>query len=174
MTPTHRNSKPTITMNWNNNVHNLKARIAWSQDRAAFNTRTDLKWETVPEGFSVRHFHLKGVAGLYRANLDGQTMVIGKSSESKGNRLYKRLYDFIRPSDSARKRRIGRFIHAHQHDLELQVLKVGKDQVACGLTTLIHRPMIALHKPCVNATEREFKAEIDRKYNFSWICLGRL
>lgn len=125
----------------------------------------DLKWKTPPGGFPVRHLELDGEAGLYRANLEGETMVIGKSSEKKGGRLYKRLYDFIRPSDSARDHRTGRFIHKYQHELELQVLVVGNDLAALEWTEALLGPMIALHRPLVNATEKEIRAEMDRKYN---------
>lgn len=121
----------------------------------------DLKWDTLPGGFPVRHVALEDEIGLYRANLEGKPMVIGMASEKKAG-LYKRLYDFIRPSDSARKHRSGRFIHDHQHELELQVLVVGNDSAA--LNSLLDA-MIELHQPCENATEEEIEAEIDRKRN---------
>ena len=110
----------------------------------------DLRWIDVPGGFTVPHPEYRGVAGLYRANLSGQTMVIGMASERAGGRLSKRLSDFTRPSPSARKHRIGRYIHDNAEKLDLQVLPIGESYAVLKLCLPLRKAMIALHRPTIN------------------------
>lgn len=114
----------------------------------------DQEWKSVPGGFAQPHDDLKGKAGLYRALEDGKTVVIGKSSEKTGNRLYKRLADFRRSSNSARDHHIGKYIFENRHSLKLQVLITGDDQMACQLAAALRGPMIKLHEPRENVRKR--------------------
>lgn len=121
----------------------------------------DLEWIDVPGGFMVPHPEYRGVAGLYRANLNGQTMVIGMASERQGGRLSKRLSDFIRPSKSGRNHRVGAYIHNNADVLELQVLLIGRNYSDLRLCHPLRKAMIELHKPRINVP-----AEIVKKVAF--------
>ena len=114
----------------------------------------DLRWVDVAGGFTIPHPELRRIAGLYRANLNGETKVIGMASERRGGRLSKRLSDFSRRSASARKHRSGIYIHDNLEVLDLQVLLVGDDIEACKVTPRLKTAMTARHQPSENVPPR--------------------
>lgn len=111
----------------------------------------DRQWVDFPGGFSVPHRSLKGMAGLFRAVENGETVVIGKGAGRWDNRLYGRLGDLRREGDSGRRYDSGRFIHANMDRLQLQAIVIGDDQEACNTADKLLRPMLILHRPRENA-----------------------
>ncbi|MCK8457896.1 hypothetical protein [Sphingomonas faeni] len=111
----------------------------------------DKKWVDLPGGFAASHRSLRGMAGLFRAVENGETVVIGKGAGRLENRLYGRLGDLRREGDSGRRYESGRFIHANMDRLKLEVLVTGDDREACATALELLRPMLILHRPRENA-----------------------
>ena len=70
-------------------------------------TEWDADWTPVKGGFTVLHSELASEIGLFRADLGGTIMYIGKAVEVDNGGLRKRLSDFSRPSPSAREHHGG-------------------------------------------------------------------
>jgi len=85
--------------------------------------------------------------GLYKAELDGKVMYVGRAIEYSNGGIRKRLSDYTRESDSARKHTSGRLMHAHAADLEIYVLLVGRDEEAAGTTRKLERYFIGKYSP---------------------------
>ncbi len=119
----------------------------------------DQLWAPVKGNLRERRTELNGMIGLYRVRLDGREKAIGRAIEVNGG-LAKRLHDFGRPSDNARKHKAGQLIHQHIDQIDVQVLitndlstnprKLAKD---------LRGPMIDRHKPewTVRAQQRNGK-----------------
>ncbi len=110
----------------------------------------ELRWKDVPGGLLAPHRELIGQAGLFRVIENGVVVGIGKAAGGWGSRLSKRLSDFVRPSDSARKHPLGQFIYRNRDTLTLQVLVTGSDRRACDIANRLLEPMIAMHNPREN------------------------
>lgn len=85
--------------------------------------------------------------GLYKAELDGKVMYVGRAIEYSNGGIRKRLSDYTRESDSARKHTSGRLMHAHAADLEIYVLLVGRDEEAVEATRKLERYFIGKYSP---------------------------
>lgn len=111
----------------------------------------DKKWVELPGGFKVPHQSLIGMAGLFRAVENGETVVIGKGAGRRENRLDERLGDLRREGDSGHRYDSGRFIYANMDRLKLEVLVTGDDREACDAADKLLRPMLIRHRPRENA-----------------------
>lgn len=109
----------------------------------------DLQWVHVPFGLKQHQSHLTEEVGLYRYLLNGQTMVLGTGTDSKGG-IAKRLSDMIRPSWSGRNHHAGQLVYAHRNRLTVEVLLTGSGRQAQTIARRLRRPMIALHQPVWN------------------------
>lgn len=68
--------------------------------------------------------------GLYRHAINGKTMYVGRAIELNNGGFRKRLSDYRRDSNSARKHLSGRTIHEHLDEITTYLLIVGDDQYA--------------------------------------------
>ena len=87
--------------------------------------------------------------GLYRHIVNGTTKYVGRAIELNNGGFRKRLSDYRRDSDSARKHMSGRIIHEHLDEIETYILVVGDTQEAIEIT-------------------RKLEGEFVRKYNPEW------
>lgn len=85
--------------------------------------------------------------GLYKAELGGRVMYVGRAIEYSNGGIRKRLSDYTRESDSARKHTSGRLMHANAADLEIYLLLVGRDEEAAQTTRQLERYFIGKYSP---------------------------
>jgi excinuclease UvrABC nuclease subunit len=88
--------------------------------------------------------------GLYHFKDGDKSVYIGKATEYKNGGLQKRLSDYCRESDSARKSEAGKEIHERIGDLTLKILIVGENENAAILTTLLEQLYIRIYNPSLN------------------------
>lgn len=110
----------------------------------------DLQWRTVKGGFHS-HRQYRHKTGLFRVSEKGVITAIGKSAGIR-DRLGKRMYDLIRPGDSGRRHRIGRYINANLDTLDLEVLIVGESWTDADTVNELKRAMIERHQPRENVS----------------------
>lgn len=99
---------------------------------------------------------LNKTVGLYRAKFEGKTEYeyIGRAIEWKNGGLRKRLSDYIRLSDSARKSAAGQFMNTRSKELEIEILKVGEDKEAAKIAEKLEVLFIWKYEPRQN---KQFK-----------------
>lgn len=85
--------------------------------------------------------------GLYKAEMNGEVMYVGRAIEYSNGGIRKRLSDYTRDSDSARKHTSGRMMHANASDLSIYILVVGSDASAAEATRKLERYFIAKYSP---------------------------
>ena len=85
--------------------------------------------------------------GLYAHTVDGKVMYIGRATELNHKGLYKRLYDYFRASDSARKHQSGRTINANLDRIITYVLTVGSDEEAVLKTIQLEKEYVGKFNP---------------------------
>ncbi|NLH92731.1 MAG: hypothetical protein GX466_00690 [Candidatus Cloacimonetes bacterium] len=105
------------------------------------------KWQYVGYLDSIDLSPYSSYVGLYKAELDGKVMYVGRAVEYSNGGIRKRLSDYTRESDSARKHTSGRLMHAHAADLEIYVLLVGRDEEATEATRKLERYFIGKYSP---------------------------
>ena len=72
--------------------------------------------------------------GLYKHVVDGEVMYVGRAIELNNGGFRKRLSDYRRPSDSARKHTSGKTIHENLDRINTYVLVVGDTEEAVEVT----------------------------------------
>ena len=87
--------------------------------------------------------------GLYRHVINGTTKYVGRAIELNNGGFRKRLSDYRRESNSARKHSSGRTIYEHLDEIETFILVVGNDFEAVETT-------------------RKLEGQFVRKYNPEW------
>lgn len=85
--------------------------------------------------------------GLYRHMIGSRTMYIGRAIELHNGGFRKRLSDYRRDSDSARKHTSGRTIHEHLDEIETYVLVIGDTEEAVTATKLLEREFVKKYNP---------------------------
>lgn len=113
--------------------------------------RWDQKWFKVEGGLTVHQTTLNRVVGVYRFTYRGKVAVIGIATAKKGG-LAKRLSDFRRDSDNARRTYAGRLSYQHRAQIVVEVLMTGDDQDARVTASLLKDWMIQRYKPLWTST----------------------
>lgn len=85
--------------------------------------------------------------GLYRHVINEKTMYIGRAIELNNGGFRKRLSDYRRLSDSARKRESGRTINGHLDEIQTRVLIVDDDHEAVEIAKQLEGPFIKMYRP---------------------------
>jgi hypothetical protein len=113
--------------------------------------RWDQKWFKVEGGLTFHQTSLNSVVGVYRFSYGGKVVVIGNATARTGG-LAKRLSDFRRDSDNARRTYAGRLSYQHRAQIVVEVLITGNDQDARVTASLLKDWMIQRHKPLWTST----------------------
>lgn len=87
--------------------------------------------------------------GLYRHVVNGTTKYVGRAIELNNGGFRKRLNDYRRESNSARKHSSGQTIYQHLDEIETFILVIGNDLDAVEVT-------------------RKLEGQFVRKYNPEW------
>ena len=85
--------------------------------------------------------------GLYRHVVNGTTKYVGRAIELNNGGVRKRLSDYRRDSDSARKHASGRTIHEHIDEIETYILVVGDTQEAVETTRKLEGVFVRRYNP---------------------------
>lgn len=107
----------------------------------------EASWRPLGILSSANISHLSGYVGLYRANLNGKIVYIGRAVEYDNGGLRKRLSDYTRESDSARKHRSGQLMHQHASELFIDVLITGSDSDAADVAKNLEPYLIGKYRP---------------------------
>ena len=85
--------------------------------------------------------------GLYRHVIAGRTMYVGRATELNNGGFRKRLSDYRRDSDSARKHQSGRVIHEHLNEIETYILVIGDTVEAVETTKQLEGHFVSRYNP---------------------------
>lgn len=85
--------------------------------------------------------------GLYRHVISGKTMYVGRAIELHNGGFRKRLSDYRRNSNSARKHTSGRMIHEHLDEIQTYILVVGSNEEAVEATKKLEGIFIGKFNP---------------------------
>lgn len=85
--------------------------------------------------------------GLYRHVVKGKTKYLGRAIELDNGGFRKRLSDYRRDSDSARKHPSGQTIYNHLDEITTYILVVGKTQEAIEVTKQLEKLFIRKYAP---------------------------
>jgi len=88
-----------------------------------------------------------GLVGLYKAELGSKVMYIGRAVEYSNGGIRKRLSDYTRESDSARKHSSGQLMNTNASSLKISILVVGRDEDAAMATKQLERYFIGRYSP---------------------------
>lgn len=105
------------------------------------------EWECIGPLKSCNLTPYNRCVGLYRMVIGGETKYVGRAIELNNGGFRKRLSDYRRESDSARKHNSGSTIHQHIDEIQVYLLIVGNDQEAVNVTRKLEGLFIALYKP---------------------------
>ena len=85
--------------------------------------------------------------GLYRHVINGTTKYVGRAIELHNGGFRKRLSDYRRESNSARKHSSGRTIYEHLDEIETYILIVGSDDEAVETTKKLEGQFVRRYDP---------------------------
>lgn len=122
-----------------------------SSDEIRIGGRTFEQWDRmwIPLGF-LKDANLTPYnhsVGLYRHKVGGKIMYIGRAIELNNGGFRKRLSDYRRESDSARKHQSGKKINQYLNDIWTDVLVVGNDANAVTITKKLEEKFISVYQP---------------------------
>lgn len=121
----------------------------------------DSMWVTIDGGLKRRQPQLAGEIGLYRCLLDNKVAALGTAIDIKDG-MTKRLFDFIRPSNSGRNHHASQLIFKHRDQLVVQVLPTGSGRQAQWFARQLKPAMMARHKPIWNLAQGPRPSAKDR------------
>lgn len=87
--------------------------------------------------------------------INGQIMYIGRAVEYNNGGFRKRLSDYCRDSDSARKHPSGQKIYTNRYRIQTYVMVVGKDREAAERTKRLEKQYVARYSPPWNDKLKE-------------------
>lgn len=85
--------------------------------------------------------------GLYRARLGGRIVYIGRAIEFSNGGFRKRLSDYRRQSDSARKHESGQQMNTYSDQISIDILVTGDDAAAADVARELERLLIGKYTP---------------------------
>ena len=88
--------------------------------------------------------------GVYKAILNGQIVYIGKATEYYNGGFRKRLRDYTRISESARKSKSGELMNKYRKDIVIEIIFVDSHQNGILQANTIEKNFINQYKPLWN------------------------
>lgn len=107
----------------------------------------DSSWKRIGALASVDLSPYNHFVGLYRLILNGKTVYIGRAVEYDNGGFRKRLSDYRRESDSARKRSSGRQIHENLNEIQVDLLIVGSTYEDAQVAKTLEPLFIGKYQP---------------------------
>jgi excinuclease UvrABC nuclease subunit len=97
--------------------------------------------------------------GIYKAELNGELVYIGKATELSNGGFRKRLRDYTRESDSARNYPSGRLMHENKDEIIISIHICERSQQGIIEAEILEKEQIKRHDPVWNKLdypERQF------------------
>jgi len=110
----------------------------------------DREWISIGKLIDAHLTPYNHSVGLYRHVVKGKTVYVGRAIELHNGGFRKRLSDYRRESNSARKHQSGKLIHQHLADVETFLLVVGDDEEAVQITKALEGKFIGKYAPSWN------------------------
>ncbi|EGT0690621.1 hypothetical protein ACSW9V_15335 (plasmid) [Clostridium perfringens] len=103
----------------------------------------DLCWKNIGMLKDVSLTPYNHCVGLYKLTMNGEVKYIGRAIELNNGGFRKRLSDYRRESNSARKHTSGRTIHENLDKISVSLLIVGNTEEAIEITKKLEHQFIA-------------------------------
>lgn len=110
----------------------------------------DCEWQCIGSLKDANLTPYNNCVGLYRHMVNGTTKYVGRAIELNNGGFRKRLSDYRRESNSARKHSSGRIIHEHLDEITTYILIVGYTQEAVEITKKLEGEFVRKYNPAWN------------------------
>ena len=107
----------------------------------------DREWKSIGMLKTADLSSYNNCVGLYRHVVNGVTKYVGRAIEYNNGGFRKRLSDYRRDSNSARKHTSGRIIYENLDKIETYILIVGKDHRSADITKELEPEFIKRYDP---------------------------
>ena len=107
----------------------------------------DCAWQYIGKLKDANLNPYNSCVGLYRHVVNGTTKYVGRAIELNNGGFRKRLSDYRRESNSARKHASGRTIYEHLDEIETYILVVGNTQEAVDITKKLEGEFVRRYDP---------------------------
>lgn len=107
----------------------------------------DREWLSIGTLSSVQLTPYNKYVGLYRAFLNGNLVYIGRAIEWNNGGFRKRLSDYRRDSNIARKHKSGTLMYQYHEQLQIEILISGSDKQAADVAIILEKVMIGKNNP---------------------------
>lgn len=111
----------------------------------------DQKWAPLKGGLYADHEVVRGEFGLFRLRRRNEIVYVGCSAAKSGPRLLSRLRVFAAPPQSGNNHFGARMIRQYGREVEVEVIKLGKDIRQAYFTVDLRDAMIGHYRPAGNA-----------------------
>ncbi|MBP2028703.1 hypothetical protein J2Z35_002533 [Acetoanaerobium pronyense] len=113
------------------------------------------KWQGIGYLKSANLTPYNKCVGLYRHRVNGNIVYVGRAIELNNGGFRKRLSDYRRESDSARKHESGKTINDHLDEIVTDILIVGETEEAIKTTKLLENAFIGEYNPIWNKQNKK-------------------
>ena len=107
----------------------------------------DCEWKYIGKLKDANLTPYNSCVGLYRHVVNGTTKYVGRAIELNNGGFRKRLSDYRRESNSARKHASGRTIYENLDRIETYILVVGNTQEAVEITKKLEGEFVRRYNP---------------------------
>ena len=107
----------------------------------------DCEWQYIGKLKDANLTPYNSCVGLYRHVVNETTKYVGRAIELNNGGFRKRLSDYRRESNSARKHASGRTIYENLDRIETYILVVGNTQEAVGITKTLEGEFVRRYNP---------------------------
>ena len=107
----------------------------------------DCEWQCIGKLKDANLTPYNSCVGLYRHVVNGTTKYVGRAIELNNGGFRKRLSDYRRESNSARKHASGRTIYENLDRIETYILVVGNTQEAVEITKKLEGEFVRRYNP---------------------------
>lgn len=107
----------------------------------------DCEWQYIGKLKDANLTPYNSCVGLYRHVVNGTTKYVGRAIELNNGGFRKRLSDYRRESNSARKHASGRTIYENLDRIETYILVVGNTQEAVEITKKLEGEFVIRYNP---------------------------
>ena len=107
----------------------------------------DCEWQYIGKLKDANLTPYNSCVGLYRHGVNGTTKYVGRAIQLNNGGFRKRLSDYRRESNSARKHASGRTIYENLDRIETYILVVGNTQEAVEITKKLEGEFVRRYNP---------------------------
>ena len=95
--------------------------------------------------------------GIYRLSQNGETKYIGRAIEENNGGFRKRISDYRRASNSARKHNSGKLINQNMSNLDLEIMPLGNTRADREKVKKVEKEYIQKENPLWNKVYKKKK-----------------